>query len=68
MSKLANYLRGASTILTIFPDTGDKMLEQFCNQSDAEASKSDAEALRGDWEMVGKDINNAIQRYKDDAW
>ena len=68
MSKLANYLRGASTILTIFPDTGDKMREQFCNQSDAEASKSDAEALHGDWQMVGKDINNAIQRYKDDAW
>ena len=62
--KIINWMRGASSVLEIWPDTGSRIKEQFLTRSDAEALRSDAEALYGDWLQVGNDIRSATEEYE----
>ena len=54
-----HWLRGASTVLVLFPDTGTRMRKRFLE-------RSDAEALAGDWQRVGDDLRNAIRKYDEE--
>lgn len=54
-----HWLKGASTVLVLFPDTGTRMRKRFLE-------RSDAEALAGDWQRVGDDLRNAIRKYEDE--
>ena len=53
--KFSYWLKGASTVLVLFPDTRKRFLE-----------RTDAEALAGDWQRVGDDLWNAIRKYEDE--
>ena len=57
--KVKNWLRGAGTLVQIWPDTASEMRERFLQ-------RSDAEALYGDWQRVGDDIRKAIGQYADE--
>ena len=54
-----HWLRGASTVLVLFPDTGTRMRKRFLE-------RTDAEALAGDWQRVGDDLRNAIRKYDEE--
>ena len=54
-----HWLKGASTVLVLFPDTTTRMRKQFLE-------RSDAEALAGDWQRVGDDLRSAIGQYEDE--
>lgn len=54
-----HWLKGASTVLVLFPDTGTRMRKRFLE-------RSDAEALAGDWQRVGDDLQSAIRKYEDE--
>lgn len=55
--KLKNWLRGATSVLQLRPDTSSKMRERFLQQSAAEA-------LYRDWERIGSDIRTATGKYE----
>ena len=52
-----HWLRGASTVLVLFPDTATRMRKRF-------PERTDAEALAGDWQRVGDDLRSAIRKYE----
>lgn len=54
-----HWLKGASTVLVLFPDTATRMRKRFLE-------RTDAEALAGDWQRVGDDLWNAIGRYDEE--
>ncbi len=54
--KVKNWLRGAGSLVQIWPDTSTRVRERFLQ-------RSDAEALYGDWQRVGDDIRKAIGQY-----
>lgn len=54
-----HWLKGASTVLVLFPDTGTRMRRRFLE-------RTDAEALAGDWQRVGDDLRSAIRKYEDE--
>lgn len=54
-----HWLKGASTVLVLFPDTGTRMRKRF-------PERTDAEALAGDWQRVGDDLRNAIRKYDEE--
>lgn len=54
-----HWMRGASTVLVLFPDTAARMRKRF-------PERSDAEALAGDWQRVGDDLRNAIRKYDEE--
>ena len=54
-----HWLKGASTVLVLFPDTGTRMRRRFLE-------RTDAEALAGDWQRVGNDLRSAIRKYEDE--
>lgn len=54
-----HWLRGASTVLVLFPDTATRMRKRF-------PERTDAEALAGDWQRVGDDLRSAIRKYEDE--
>ena len=54
-----HWLKGASTVLVLFPDTATRMRKRF-------PERTDAEALAGDWQRVGDDLRNAIRKYEDE--
>ena len=54
-----HWLKGASTVLVLFPDTATRMRKRFLE-------RSDAEALAGDWQRVGNDLWNAIEKYDEE--
>jgi hypothetical protein len=56
MNKLIrNLLRGASTVLVLWPEARKVLLR-------ARPYRSDAEALRRDWDQVGKDLWKAFDQ------
>ena len=55
--KLKNWLRGATSVLQLHPDTSSKMREKFLQ-------RSAADALYHDWERIGNDIRTATGRYE----
>ena len=57
--KFKYWLKGASTVLVLFPDTATRMRKRF-------PERTDAEALAGDWQRVGDDLRNAIRKYEDE--
>ncbi len=57
--KFNHWLRGASTVLVLFPDTATRMRKRF-------PERTDAEALAGDWQRVGDDLRSAIRKYEDE--
>lgn len=57
--KFNHWLRGASTVLVLFPDTATRMRKRFLE-------RSDAEALAGDWQRVGDDLRSAIRKYDEE--
>lgn len=52
---LKNILKGAASVLEIWPDNRDR-LERI------HPYKSDADALRSDWERVGADMWKAVEK------
>lgn len=54
-----HWLKGASTVLVLFPNTATRMRKRFLE-------RSDAEALAGDWQRVGDDLRSAIGKYEDE--
>ena len=54
-----HWLKGASTVLVLFPDTTTEMRKRFLE-------RTDAEALAGDWQRVGDDLRSAIGQYEDE--
>ena len=54
-----HWLKGASTVLVLFPDTATRMRKRF-------PERSDAEALAGDWQRVGDDLRSAIRKYDEE--
>lgn len=54
---IINWLRGASSVIDIWPDTESKMRALFLE-------RSDADALRNDWYNVGNDIKRATESYE----
>ena len=56
--KFNYWLKGASTVLVLFPDTTTRLRNRLL-------ARSDAEALAGDWQRVGDDLWNAIRKYED---
>ena len=54
-----HWMRGASTVLVLFPDTATRMRKRFLE-------RTDAEALAGDWQRVGDDLRSAIRKYEDE--
>lgn len=57
--RFKHWLKGASTVLVLFPDTTTRMRKRFLE-------RSDAEALAGDWQRVGDDLRSAIGQYEDE--
>ena len=57
--KFKYWLKGASTVLVLFPDTTTEMRKRFLD-------RTDAEALAGDWQRVGDDLWSAIRKYEDE--
>ena len=57
--KFNYWLKGASTVLVLFPDTTTRLRNRLL-------ARSDAEALAGDWQRVGDDLWNAIRKYEDE--
>ena len=57
--KVKNWLRGAGSLVQIWPDTESEMRKRFLQ-------RSDAEALYGDWQRVGGDIIEAAEKYADE--
>ena len=57
--KSKHWLKGASTVLVLFPDTATRMRKRFLE-------RTDAEALAGDWRRVGDDLRSAIRKYEDE--
>lgn len=57
--KSKHWLKGASTVLVLFPDTGTRMRKRFLE-------RTDAEALASDWQRVGDDLRSAIRKYEDE--
>lgn len=57
--KSKHWLKGASTVLVLFPDTATRLRKRFLE-------RTDAEALAGDWQRVGDDLRNAIRKYEDE--
>ena len=55
--KLSCWLRGAATVLVLFPDTEARLRKRFLG-------RSDAEALAGDWQAVGADLRKAIGQWE----
>lgn len=55
--KVSCWLKGAASILVLFPDTTDRMRKRFLE-------RSDAEALAEDWQRVGDDLRTAIRKYE----
>ena len=54
-----HWLKGASTVLVLFPDTTTRMRKRFLE-------RSDAEALAEDWQRVGDDLRRTIGQYEDE--
>ena len=54
-----HWLKGASTVLVLFPDTATRMRKRFLE-------RTDAEALASDWQRVGDDLRSAIRKYEDE--
>ena len=57
--KFKYWLKGASTVLVLFPDTATEMRKRFLD-------RTDAEALAGDWQRVGDDLRSAIRKYDEE--
>lgn len=57
--KSKHWLKGASTVLVLFPDTATRMRKRFLE-------RTDAEALASDWQRVGDDLRSAIRKYEDE--
>lgn len=57
--KSKHWLKGASTVLVLFPDTATRMRKRFLE-------RTDAEALASDWQRVGDDLRSAIRKHKDE--
>lgn len=57
--KAKHWLKGASTVLVLFPDTGTRLRKRFLE-------RTDAEALAGDWQRVGDDLRSAIRKYDEE--
>lgn len=57
--KFKYWLKGASTVLVLFPDTTTEMRKRFLD-------RTDAEALAGDWQRVGDDLRSAIRKYEEE--
>lgn len=55
--KVSCWLKGAASVLVLFPDTTGRMRKRFLE-------RSDAEALAGDWQQVGDDLRTAIRKYE----
>jgi hypothetical protein len=53
--KIKSLIRGAATVLEIFPSHGGHYRRAYPHASDVDA-------LRGDWEKVGKDIRKATKK------
>ena len=57
--KFKYWLKGASTVLVLFPDTTTEMRKRFLD-------RTDAEALAGDWQRVGDDLRSATRKYDEE--
>ena len=57
---LENYLRGAATVLEIWPADRNLEIREAGNQED------DLNAIRGDWYAIGDDLRRAIEQQTDD--
>jgi len=57
--KFKYWLKGASTVLVLFPDTTTRVRKRFLE-------RSVAEALAGDWQRVENDLRSAIRKYEDE--
>ncbi len=57
IGKIKNLLRGASTVMSLYPNTGDELRMRFLD-------RSDAEALHDDWVKVGEDLRKAMSQYE----
>ena len=57
--RFKHWLKGASTVLVLFPDTATRMRKRFLE-------RSVAEALAGDWQRVGDDLRSAIRKYDEE--
>ena len=55
--KLSCWLRGAATVLVLFPDTTADLRKRFLE-------RTDAEALAGDWRAVGDDLRKAMGQWE----
>lgn len=53
------WLKGASTVLVLFPDTTTRVRKRFLE-------RSIAEALASDWQRVENDLRSAIRKYEDE--
>jgi len=58
MSTLRNLMKGASTIMVIFPNS-EKVSRKLYKPN-----SSDYDALRSDWERVGYDLKNILNNGK----
>lgn len=54
-TKIRHLIRGAATVLEIFPSHGGHYRRAYPHISDVDA-------LRGDWKRVGKDIQKAAKK------
>lgn len=64
--KVKNWLRGAGSLVQIWPDTSTRARERFLQRSDAEALYGDWQRVGGDWQRVGDDIIEAAEKYADE--